>query len=515
MATSADKNKLYYGDNLDVLKQTDYFPDECVDLIYLDPPFNSNRDYNAFFEQQDGRRSAAQMKAFTDTWRWDVAAVEAYTEVVQAGGSPGQALVGLRGLLGDNDILAYLAMMAPRLIQLRRVLKNNGSIFLHCDPTASHYLKILMDSIFGAECFVNEIIWHYRKWATGKYGFQRNHDVIFYYAKSPIPAERTFNQLFMPRAASTLKRFGNSKITSGHDADGRRTPSTTSGEESEGVRMDDVWDIPRVAPVKVLFPTQKPLPLLERIIEAASNPGDVVLDPFCGCGTAVVAAQKLGRTWRGIDITHLSTNLIKTRLLDIFGQVDYEVIGEPTTVDGAAQLAKEDPYQFQWWSLGLLGARPVEKDRKKGADGGIDGRLFFHDGSAGSSTKQMIFSVKSGNLKLEYVRDLRGVIEREGAQIGVLVTLNEPTQKMRAEAASAGMYTSPWGQHPRLQILQVGDILAGKQVDSPPLGQVNVTFKKSEKLKADHSASALAFAGIDWDASTDIEADSSDEEGSD
>lgn len=483
----AATKRLYYGDNLDVLRHRAYFPDESVDLIYLDPPFNSNRDYNAFFQQQDGRRSAAQIKAFTDTWQWDTAASAAYQEVVEAGGSPAQTLKALRALLGDNDILAYLSMMAPRLIELRRVLRTEGSIFLHCDPTASHYLKALMDGIFGVECFVNEIIWHYKKWPAGKYGFQRNHDVILFYAKARTNT-RTFNQLYMERAASTLKRFGTAKITSGRDVAGRRVPSTIGTDESEGVRMDDVWDIGRVPPVQQLFPTQKPLPLLTRIIEAASNEGDVVLDPFCGCGTAIVAAQQLNRKWQGIDITHLATNLIKTRMLDMFGPIKYEVIGEPTTLDGAAQLARDDPYQFQWWSLGQLGARPMEQ--KKGADAGIDGRLFFHDDSGGA-TKQIIFSVKAGHLALSHVRDLRGVIEREGAEIGVLVSMHRPTDKMRAEAASAGFYKSHWGQHPRLQILPIEDVLAGARVNSPPLGQVNITFKRSPKAPTRPAAETI------------------------
>lgn len=479
MTTGKAKNRLFYGDNIDVLSDHSYFPDECVDLIYLDPPFNSNRDYNAFFEQQDGRRSAAQIKAFTDTWKWDVAAEASYTSVVERGGSAANALVGLRSLLGTNDVLAYLSMMAPRLIEMRRVLKESGSIFLHCDPTASHYLKVLMDGIFGADCFVNEIIWHYKKWAAGKYGFQRNHDVILFYSRHPGRVSK-FNQLFMERAESTQKRFGKAKIVSGYDADGRRLPSVTTDQESEGVRMDDVWDIGRVPPIKQLFPTQKPLPLLERIIKSTTDEGDVVLDPFCGCGTAVIAAQTLNRHWRGIDITHLSTNLIKTRLLDIFGTVDYDVIGEPVTLDGAMQLASEDRYQFQWWALGLLGARPLEQDRKKGADGGIDGKLFFHDDNSGK-TKQIIFSVKSGKKKATDIRDLRAVVDRERAEIGVLVAMDAPSAKMRAEAASAGFYKSPWGQHPKLQILTIEDILNGKRVDSPPLGQINVTFKKAKK----------------------------------
>jgi site-specific DNA-methyltransferase (adenine-specific) len=478
-----DKNQLYYGDNIDVLRDHSYFPDASVDLVYLDPPFNSNRDYNAFFEQKDGRRSAAQIKAFTDTWRWDIASSAAYEEVVLAGGEPAQVLLGLRSILGTNDVLAYLSMMAPRLIELRRVLKDTGTIFLHCDPTASHYLKVLMDGVFGASCFVNEIIWHYRKWSTGKYGFQRNHDVILFYARSP---ERTgpWHQQFMERAASALKRFGSAKIESGYDEEGRRLPSVTTSEESEGVRMDDVWDIGRVPPPKQLFPTEKPLDLLVRIIETCTNEDDIVLDPFCGCGTAIMAAQQLNRNWRGIDVTHLATNLIKFRLLRMFGmveRVDYQVTGEPTTLDGAIQLAADDPYQFQWWSLGRLGARAIEK--KKGADLGIDGKLFFHD-DAKRTTKQIIFSVKSGKLKASDVRDLRGVIEREQAEIGVLVSLGKPTDKMRAEAATAGFYKSPWGQHPKLQLLQVEEILQGKQVDCPPLSQVNVTFKKADAAPA-------------------------------
>lgn len=487
------ENRLYYGDNLDVLRDHSYFPDRSVDLVYLDPPFNSNRDYNAFFEQQDGRRAAAQIKAFTDTWKWDVAAAASYQSVVEQGGSAADVLVGLQAILGNNDVLAYLSMMAPRLIEMRRVMNETASIFLHCDPTASHYLKVLMDGVFGADCFVNEIIWHYRKWAAGRFAFQRNHDVILYYTRRPGRVAK-FNQLFMDRADSTKKRFGTAKIVSGYDEEGRRLPSVTvEGEESEGVRMDDVWDIGRVPPIKQLFPTQKPLPLLERIIAATTDEGDVVLDPFCGCGTAIVAAQSMKRKWRGIDITHLATNLIKTRLLDIFGDVEYDVIGEPTTLDGAVQLAKEDPYQFQWWSLGLLGARPQEK--KKGADTGIDGKLFFHDDSRGG-TKQMIFSVKSGKLKATDVRDLRGVIEREGAQIGVLVTMQAPTNGMRAEAASAGFYKSHWGNHSRLQVLTIEDILNGRRVDSPPLGLVNVTFKRASAEtpdRADDTQTELQF----------------------
>jgi len=435
------------------------------------------------FAEQNGSRAAAQIKAFEDTWRWDQAAAKSYQEVVEGGGKVAQAMLAFRTYLSENDMMAYLSMMAPRLLELHRVLKETGSIYLHCDPTASHYLKILMDAIFGPSNFKNEIIWHYRKWPAGKYTFQRNHDILLFYAKSGS-RKRTFNQLFMDRAPSTLKRFGTAKIISGHDELGRRLPSKTESEPSMGVRQDDVWEIGRVPPVKQLFPTEKPEVLLERILRASSNKGDVVLDPFCGCGTAVVVAEKLKRKWIGIDITHLAVALIKHRLRDALGsRVKYRVVGEPVSLPDANTLAQENRYQFQWWALGLVGARPVEQ--KKGADKGIDGRLYFHDepDKAKSRTKQIVISVKSGKTGVKDIRDLRGVLEREKAQIGVLISMEEPTNAMRTEAAGAGFYKSPWRKHPVMQILTVEDLLNGKQIDYPDVPGVNVTFKKAPKAK--------------------------------
>ncbi len=472
------ENLLYYGDNLDVLKL--HVKDETIDLIYLDPPFKSNQKYNILFAEQNGLRSKAQIKAFEDTWRWDEAAVTAYRKIVEGGGNVSRLMQALHSFIGGYDMLAYLSMMVPRLIELRRVLKHTGSIFLHCDPTAGHYLKLLMDGIFGPGNFKNEIIWHYRKWPSGKYAFQKNHDVILFYSKSDS-LKRTFNQLFMDRAPSTLKRFGTAKIVSGHDDMGRRLPSTTEEKDSEGVRQDDVWDIGRVPPIKQLFPTQKPELLIERIILAASNEGGTVLDPFCGCGTTIVTAQRLNRSWIGIDITHLAISLIKNRLRDALGEgVAYKVIGEPVSLPDAEKLAREDPYQFQCWALGRVGARPV--DQKKGADRGIDGRLYFHDDTKGIKTKQIIFSVKSGHISVAHIRDLRGVIEREQAEIGVLITLHPPTKPMRVEAKEAGNYESPWGtSHPRIQIITINELLENKGIDSPP-SKVNVTFKKAHKV---------------------------------
>lgn len=478
------RNILYYGDNLDVLKR--HVRDESVDLIYLDPPFKSNRDYSVLFTEQNGSRSKAQIKAFEDTWYWDQPAEEAYRRTVEAGGRTSQALQAFRTMLGASDMLAYLSMMAPRLLEFRRVLKASGSIYLHCDPTASAHLRLLMDAVFGTENFRNEIVWHYRKWPAGKYAFQRNHDVLLFYCRSRSH-ETTFNQLFMDRAPSTLKRFGAAKIVSGYDETGHRLPSRTEGRESAGVRQDDVWDIGRVPPIKQLFPTQKPEALLERIIMASSNEGDTILDPFCGCGTAIAVAQNLKRYWIGIDITHLAVNIIKNRLWNAFGiraRQDYEVVGEPVSLPDAEALADEDRYQFQLWALGLVNARSVEK--KRGADKGIDGRLYFHDEPEGkkAKTKQIILQVKSGHVTVSQVRDLRGVVERENAQMGVLICLRDPTRDMCEEAASAGFYDSPWGgHHPRLQILTVAELLEGRTIDSPPLRQVNVTLKKAPRAK--------------------------------
>ncbi len=475
-------NTLYYGDNLDVLRR--HIKDETVDLVYLDPPFNSNQDYNILFAEQNGSQSAAQIKAFEDTWRWDSAAASAYHDVVEQGGKISEAMQAFRRFLGDNDMLAYLAMMAPRLKELNRVLKPTGSMYLHCDPTASHYLKLLMDAVFGKTAFRNEIVWHYRKWPSGHRQFQRNHDIILFYAKTNSEA-RPFHMQYMERTASTIKRFGKAKIRSGYDAEGKRLPSQTDEEESAGVPLDDVWNIGRVPPIKQLFPTQKPEPLLARIIECSTNPGETVLDPFCGCGTTIVEAQRLKRSWVGIDITHLAITLIKHRLIADFGSsVQFKVIGEPVSLPDAQALAIADPYQFQWWALGLVGARPV--DQKKGPDQGIDGKLYFHDDPKGR-TKQIVISVKSGELFARDVRDLIGVMSREEATIGALLTLHPPTRAMRRDAASMGFYQAPWGNKcARLQILTVAELLEGKKLDFP---RQNVTFKKTSQPNSRSSTS--------------------------
>ena len=528
-------NLLYYGDNLDVLRR--HVQDETVDLVYLDPPFNSKATYNVLFGEQNGRRAAAQVRAFEDTWHWDASAAEAYQEVVEAGGQPSQAMQAFRRLLGHNDMLAYLAMMAPRLVELRRVLKPTGSIYLHCDPTASHYLKVLMDAVFGPQYFQTEIIWKrssaHSDTQQGRRQHGRIHDVLLFYTKSGqwtwSPQYTDYDQSYIDGfyryvEPETGRRYRLDNLTGPGGAakgnpqyevmgvtrywrytqekmeelirQGRVVQSKPGNvpaykrylDEMPGVPLQDIWtDINPIgarAAERLGYPTQKPEALLERIILTSSDEDDVVLDPFCGCGTTIAVAQRLNRRWIGIDITHLAIGLMKHRLRDAFGdEVEYEVIGEPTALTDARTLAEQDPYQFQWWALGLVGARPVEQ--KKGSDKGIDGRLYFHDEGAKGKTKQVILSVKAGHTGAAHMYELRGVVDREKAQIGVLLTMQEPTQPMKTEAASAGFYYSPaWNRnYPKLQILTVSELLEGKGIDMPPLRQVSTTFKKAPKAK--------------------------------
>ncbi len=427
-------------------------------------------------------------------------------------------------------MMAYLSMMAPRLVELRRVMKETGSIYLHCDPTASHYLKLLMDAVFGPENFRNEIAWQ-RSTAKGHAytRFPSAQDTLLFYTKSD---SYRWNAQYLPHREEYIKsHYGNIEPGTGrrytlgdclnpnHDRpnltyewrghtrvwrwtkekmqkmeDDGRLVYTRTGlprykrylDEMKGTPVTSVWtDIPPInsqAQERLGYPTQKPEALLERIIQGSSSSGDLVLDPFCGCGTTIAAAEKLGRRWIGIDITHLAITLIKSRLLDQFGEEHMpDVIGEPVSIPDAQWLADHDPYQFQWWALGLVGARPQEQ--KKGADKGIDGRLYFHDEAKGK-TKQVIISVKAGKPKVPHMRDLRGVVDREGAEIGVLITMQEPTRDMRKEAASADFYESPgWhSKHPRLQILTVEELLEGKGIDYPST-QGNVTFKRAQRVE--------------------------------
>lgn len=546
----APPNVLYYGDNLDILRR--YVPAESVDLVYLDPPFKSDADYNVLFAEHSGSGAAAQIRAFEDTWTWDEVAARAYEDVVEGGGAVSVALQAFRQMLGESDMMAYLSMMAPRLKELHSVLKPTGTLYLHCDEVASHWLRVLLDGVFTPVRFLNEITWK-RTHSHGNVSknFGAICDRLLVYTKGPTYAwtqqytqftddyvEKTFKfkdangrrwqsvtmrnpgvrpNLHYDYTASngvTYKPHPNGWVCDLErmkklDAQGRLHFPTDRGkalrlkmylDESKGIRLQNLWeDIPALsakAKERLGYPTQKPEALLSRIIETSSKPGDTVLDPFCGCGTTVAVAQRLGRKWIGIDITHLAVGLIKYRLQNQFGDAisaSYRVIGEPVSLPDAEELAREDKYQFQFWALGLVGARPAEE--KKGADRGIDGNIYFHDDPKGK-TKRIVISVKGGeNISVPMVRDLVGTVSREKADLGVLITLLPPTGPMRKEAASAGFYTSPMGgKHAKVQILTIEQLLNGVKIDYPTASQrIDVTLKRATKIAIPAAPSTTLF----------------------
>ena len=532
------KNKLYFGDNLDILRE--YVPDESVDLIYLDPPFNSNATYNVLFKEASGEGSAAQIHAFDDTWHWNIESERAYREVVTDGPRRlADLLQAMRSFLGQNDMMAYLTMMAHRMVELHRVLKPTGSIYLHCDPTASHYLKLLMDAVFGVNNYRNEIGW-VRSLPHGNVRqiFGRSRDTILFYVKSQNAIwNRSFrehrpeyiSQFYRYTEPGTDRRYrlvscinpnpnrpnltyewhGNTRVwkwtrermQKAHD-DGllvyskNGIPSYKNYlDEMQGVPMQDTWaDIPPLmgsSNERLGYPTQKPEALLERIILASSNEGDLVLDPFCGCGTAVAVAERLGRRWIGIDVTHLAVSLMKSRLRDTFGTQlsEYAVIGAPQDLESARALATESEhdgrYQFEYWALGLVDARPGN-DRRRGADAGVDGYINFFDDESGKA-KTVLVQVKSGHVQRNIIATLKGDMEREQAEMGLLVTLEPPTGPMVQEAAAAGFYVPehfPDRQFPRVQIATIEDLLSGNGPDVPRLGLADApTFRRAPRRR--------------------------------
>ena len=568
------KNRLYYGDNLEILRNREYFPEACVDLIYLDPPFNSNRNFNVLFKSESGADSQAQITAFEDTWHWGEMAEDTYRDlIVNAPEKVSTAIEALLNLIDRNQMMAYLVMMTARLVELRRVLKPTGSLYLHCDPTASHYLKIVLDAIFGVENFRNEVVWK-RTSAHDLSSKQWSaiHDIVLMYSRSSDWCWNVNYMAYDEEYVRTSFRYKDERgnysadaITGGkaggaeayqpwrgrEPSSGRawalpgyrrlpdwlkpdlppehewielgihskldrldalgmiHWPAKENGQprlkrylaDARGQIAGDLWtDVKPIAShakERLGYPTQKPEALLERIIRASSNAGDVVLDPFCGCGTAIAAAHKLGRKWIGIDITHLSIALQKYRLGDMFelaSGVDYEVIGEPTTEAGARELAtdsaNEGRYQFEWWALSLVGAKPVggqagSRIGKKGADKGIDGiiNFFEQDAKGKPKARKVIVQVKSGKVGSPIINELIGAVKQEKAAIGLLITLEPPTQPMLKAALAAGYYESPFWQKPyrKLQILTIGDLLGGASVDMPsPHG----TFKQAQRVKS-------------------------------
>ena len=548
------KNQLFFGDNLEILR-SGRIPVESVDLIYLDPPFNSNATYNILFAEKSGEKSAAQITAFEDTWHWGPEAAADFDDVVRGDRPQLAALLrAIKEFLGQNAMMAYLARMAVRLMELHRVLKPTGSLYLHCDPTASHFLKMVLDAVFGVQNYRNELIWK----RTHSHGSAKRwgtvHDTILYYSKSNDYCWNRIFQTYDEEYVEVKYRFndergryrlvvltapGTRKGNSGKPWRGYNPTefgrhwavpkNALDALESEGIKIpkglqeqmetlyennfirfpvkkDDSLGVPEFklylgtgAPIQDVitdlspvnsqaqerlgYPTQKPEALLERIINASSNEGDVVLDPFCGCGTTVTVAERLKRNWIGIDITYLAINLIKRRLHDTFSPeelAEFEVIGVPADVTSAAALAEENRHQFEWWALDMVDANPAQ-DKKKGADRGVDGVLYFQEKDDGPYHK-IIVQVKSGHIGAKEVRELEGTRRQEKAEIAVLLTLRPPTKPMK-EAVPGDYYVSalfPERRFPRLQILTIAELFAGRQPEYPNWVP-RKTFKKAAR----------------------------------
>ncbi len=536
-------NQLYYGDNLSILRI--HIPDESVDLIYIDPPFNSNQAYNVIFSEADGASSQAQIQAFEDTWRWGEPTESAYHELVET--APHllvETIKSFRGFLGEKNLMAYLVMMALRLVELHRVLKPTGSFYLHCDPTASHYLKIILDQIFEVENFRNEVIWKRFNFHADAKRYGRITDRLLFYTRS---GDFCWNQPRMPfsedyvRSKFTHKdeqgvfRLDNLNPPGGRgpvyefygitrawryteekmrelDGQGRIYCAKRGSipqlkrylDELDGQAVPELWqDIPPINPMakeRLGYPTQKPEALLERIIQASSNEGDVILDAFCGCGTAVAVAQRLNRRWIGVDITHLAISLLKYRLADAFGDdVEYEIIGEPKDEASARALAVQDRYQFQWWALSLIRARPYQ-GKKKGADEGVDGLIYYQDVDPDTPkktlTRKMVVQVKSGKVSVKDIRELKAVVKNQDAVIGVFITLNPPTGPMLKEAATAGRFQWLHVEHPtypRIQIRTIQGLLEGHGIEYPQIPD-DITFRRAGQATPQNQQ--LSLAGI-------------------
>jgi DNA modification methylase len=535
MSGTPDGDALFYGDNLDILRN--HIEDESVDLVYLDPPFNSNANYNVLFKSPDGSQSQSQIAAFDDTWHWTDSAEAAYDDVMRSGHSDAaEMLRAMRAVLKENDMMAYLAMMAVRLIELHRVLKPTGSLYLHCDPTASHYLKILLDAVFGVANFTSEVIWKRTSAHSSAKRYGPVHDTILYYRKSD---SFYWHKIYQPYSDEYLEIFFDMK-----DADGRRWkrsdltgagtrngetgqswrgidvtakgrhwayspsyletldktgrihwPKAATGvprlkqypEDLPGIPLQDVWTdlrpIHNLSDERLGYPTQKPVALLERILKASSNEGDLVLDPFCGCGTTIHAAEKLNRRWIGIDITHLAVGLIRDRLMNAFPMADFEVLGVPRDLAAAHELARADKHEFQLWALSMVSAQPY-KGGRKGADGGVDGYIWFQPD--GRNHEKAIVSVKGGeNVDVKMIRDLIATVDREKAKVGIFITLTEPTRPMKTEAAAAGFYESPnHGRFAKIQIITIEDLFNQQK---PHLPWIAPPSKRAKREKGKDS----------------------------
>jgi len=438
----AKPNTLYFGDCLEVMRED--IPTESVDLIYLDPPFNSKRLYNAFI-------GGSQWVAFDDTWSW-AEAVDDFHDVA-SDVKISNVIEGLRLIHGEGSTLAYLSYMANRLRQCHRVLKDTGSIYLHCDPTMSHSLKLVMDAIFGEKNFRNEIVWSYQTGGVSKRWYGRKHDVIFFYSKMDsyfIDLTRVKE----PRTDEVIRR-----INSG-------TKNATRATSHERMPFD-VWNIQALnamAKERVGYPTQKPLKLLDRIIKASSKKGDVVLDPFCGCGTTIEAAEANERSWIGIDICVNACKVIEERIKSSFrgAWLDVEFIGLPKTSDDAKTLADLDKFRFERWAASLVDG--LEANKKQRADKGIDGRGripirkgYFID---------VVSQVKGGGTGPGDIQAFNGAIQEANADLGVFTCFEDRvTPRMRDAAASTGRFMDT----PVVQIYTVEDYFSERKPQMPML----------------------------------------------
>ncbi len=514
-------NQLFYGDNLEVLRK--HIKDETVDLCYIDPPFNSKRNYNQIYNNV-GKEDQAQAQAFIDTWTWDDYANQGLKEIQEnyQGRFTSQSIdliSGLTKVLGKGSLLAYLISMTLRIVEIHRVLKPTGSFYLHCDPTASHYLKIILDAIFCSQGgdYLNEIVWkRTTSHNDAKTNFSNLNDIIYLYTKG---SRYTFNKQYAEYDENYIaknfrhidqygRRYSSDNLRSPNprpnltydykgfkphqngwtvsrermeelDKEGKLIfPKTSDGririkkylDEMSGVTLGNNWnDIPPIssqAAERLGYPTQKPEALLERIIKASSNEGDVVLDAYCGCGTSVAVSQRLDRKWIGIDITYQSISLILKRLEDAFGKGAIENItlnGIPKDMESAKALAlKQDDRtrkEFEKWAVLTYSNNRATINQKKGSDKGVDGIAYFTGDK--DEPEKIILQVKSGKANSSDIRDLQGTMTREGAALGIFITLNKPTKDMSKEAKEAGIYQSRFMSQPtdKIRIVTIQEII--------------------------------------------------------
>jgi len=500
-------NELYYGDNLEILQN--HIADESVDLCYIDPPFNSNRDYNQIYNNI-GKEDKAQVQAFVDTWEWDEEAMRGFARFDLANGDLRRfektclLLNGLERILEQGSLLAYLVSLTQRIIEIHRVLKPTGSLYLHCDPTASHYLKLILDSVFCTKGgnYKNEISWCYRKWTNNSSGFQRNHDIIYFYTKSK---NFIFNKLqiepfksnYYEKGYHTNKIKGVSQLIvydrqkAEKNIESGKYDKIVFREGTTSVAMPDWWEISIInsqAKERLGYPTQKPEKLLERIIEASSNEGDVILDAYCGCGTTVAVAQRLKRKWIGIDITYQSITVIIKRLTETYGNnilKNISINGIPKDIESARDLALKSVSrkEFEIWSIMTYSNNKAIPNEKRGSDKGIDGKMYITVSVSPNEQKSILFSVKSGHVSVAQIRDFLHVIEREKAAAGVFITLEEPTKPMIQEAKNAGKYLNPLTGNPieKLKIVTIQGIINGDRENFP--NSVEVLSKAERKTE--------------------------------